>query len=308
MTVPDPTPQVPFSEMSFVERQRLSPVVFAVLCLALIFVLYQVIAGSITFLVMGTVKVTRDNVNVIRSLTMVGQLVFILIPTIILAHMLTRRTSEVFPMRIPSLPESVYAIAGLLFLQQLFQIYLFFQDMIPLPVELAKFVTQFRHTIEEMFRTLVSVETAPELIFVMTVVALVPGIVEELFFRGLIQASFAKRMKPLRAAIIAGIVFGLYHFNPFAVVPLVGLGCYFGILRFRSRSIIMPMTAHFFNNALAVLAVYFSMDDEMILGADKNGNQEIGIVLVQFVVYGLLFVAAFMAYLRSSARRVEMES
>ena len=70
----------------------------------------------------------------------------------------------------------------------------------------------------------------------------------------------------------------------------------------------MPITAHFVNNALAVLVVYFSMDDEMILGADKNGNQEMGIVLVQFVVYGLLFFAAFMAYLRTSARRVEMES
>lgn len=294
--------------MSFVDRQRLSPVVFAVVCLAVIFVLYQIIAGSITFLLMGTAKVTRDNVTAIRSLTMVGQIVFILIPTIILARMLTRRTSEVFPMRIPSLPENVYAIAGLLFLQQLFQIYLFFQDMIPLPVELERFVTEFKHTIEGMFRTIVSAETAPELIFVMTVVAFVPGIVEELFFRGLIQESFAKRMKPLQAAIVAGIVFGLYHFNPFSVVPLMGLGCYFGILRFRSRSIVMPITAHFVNNALAVLVVYFSMDDEMILGADKNGNQEMGIVLVQFVVYGLLFFAAFMAYLRTSARRVEMES
>ena len=308
MSGTETTPQIPPSELSFVERNRWNPAVFALACLAIIFVLYQVVAGSITFLLMGTAQVTRENVTTVRLLTMVGQLLFILIPTIVLARLLTRRAVEVFPWRIPTLPETVFALAGLLFLQQLFQIYLFFQDMIPLPDELQKIVIQFRQMIEEMFKTLVTAESVPELLVVIAVVAFVPGIVEELFFRGLIQGSFAKGMKPVRAAIVAGVVFGLYHFNPFAVVPLIGLGCYFGFLRARSNSIVIAMTAHFVNNALAVLAVYFGMNDEMIVGAQQEGDHEIGIVLIQFILYGLLFVSAFLAYLRSTRRKEEIES
>jgi hypothetical protein len=115
-------------------------------------------------------------------------------------------------------------------------------------------------------------------------------------------------MTSLRAALVAGVVFGLYHFNPFALVPLIGLGCYFGILRFRSNSIVIAMTAHFVNNALAVLAVYFGMNEDLIVGAQKEGEQQVGTVLLQFVVYCLLFAATFVAYLRSTARREEIET
>jgi len=304
MNTPDPGHSLQ-SEPSFVERRGINPAVFALACLFIIFVLYQVLAGTITFLLMGTEKVTPENVATVRMLTMIGQLFFILVPTVLLARLLTRRSSEVFPWRIPSLPEAIYAIVGLLCLQQLFQIYLLFQDMIPLPDVLQKVVTQFRQALEDMFKTIVMAESIPELLLVMTVVALVPAIVEEMFFRGLIQSSFERRVRPVRAALITGIVFGLYHFNPLAVVPLMGLGVYFGLLRTRSNSIIVPMTAHFVNNALAVVAVYFSMNDELILGAQKDQDLQFEIILAQFVVYGFLFVAAFLAYLRTTDRREE---
>ncbi len=276
--------------------------VFAFICLAVIFVLYQVVAGSVTYFLVGSAKVTRENVLPIRMLTMAGQILCILVPTLFLARLLTKDQREIFPWRIPTMTETVYSLAGLLFLQQVFQIYLFFQDMIPLPEALQKILDQFKAMIEEMFKGLVAVESVPELFLVLTVVAFVPAIVEEMFFRGLIQGAFQKAMKPLQASLFAGAVFGLYHFNPFAVVPLIGLGCYFGILRYRSRSIVVPMTAHFVNNGLAVLAIYFSMNEDMILGAAKGAEPNIRVVLLQLVVYGLLFFFAFSAYLRSTEK------
>jgi hypothetical protein len=125
--------------------------------------------------------------------------------------------------------------------------------------------------------------------------------VEELLFRGLIQRSFEKSLSGLRSAVLAGTIFGLYHFNPFAVVPLVGLGCYFGFLRYRSQSIIIAMTAHFLNNALAAIAVYFQMESEMIIGAKESLDRNVGVVVVQLLLYFSLFLLAFFAYLRSTA-------
>lgn len=291
---------LPPEEPSFVERHRIHPVVFAVLSLFVVFVLYQLVAGTVTFFIVGGTTVTRDNVTEVRLLTMAGQLLCILLPTLFLARLLSNRTSSVFGWRIPSAGETFYAMLSLFFLQQIFQIYLFFQDLIPLPDAIRNVLDPFKQMIEEMFRELVMAESLPELFFVVLVVAFVPAIVEELLFRGVIQRSFEKSFPGIRAAILAGTIFGLYHFNPFAVVPLVGLGCYFGFLRYRSQSIVIAMTAHFLNNALAAVAVYFHMESEMIIGAKEALDQNVGAVVLQLFFYVSLFLLAFFAYLRST--------
>ncbi len=287
-------------EPSFVDRHHIHPLVFAVGSLFVVFVLYQVVAGTVTFFIVGSSTVTRENVTMVRLLTVAGQLICILAPTVFLARLLSRRITSVFGWRIPSAGETFYAMLSLFFLQQIFQIYLFFQDMIPLPDAIRNIVDPFKKMIEEMFRELVRAESLPELSFVVLVVAVVPAIVEELLFRGLIQKSFEKSFPGIRAAVLAGTIFGLYHFNPFAVVPLVGLGCYFGFLRYRSQSIIIAMTAHFLNNALAAIAVYFQMESEMIIGGKESLDRNIGAVVIQLLLYFSLFLMAFFAYLRST--------
>lgn len=289
-------------EQSFIERHNIHPVVFAVGCLFIVFVLYQLGAGTLTYLIIGSSTVTRENVTEIRLLTMAGQLLCILLPTLFLTRLLSRRMSSVFGWRIPSVAETFFAVIGLFFLQQIFQIYLFFQDLIPLPDAIRNVVDPFKRMIEEIFRQLVQVESIPELLFVILVVAFVPAIVEELLFRGLIQKSLERSLNGVQAAVLAGTIFGLYHFNPFAVIPLVGLGCYFGFLRYRSESIIIAMTAHFLNNALATVAVYFQMESEMIIGAKEAADRNIGAVLIQLVLYLGLFLFAFFGYLRSTVR------
>jgi len=282
---------------AFIERHRINPIIFAVVSLAIVFVLYQIVAGTITFLIVGEATVTRENVDMIRWLTMAGQIVCILIPTIALARLLSVNLSDVFRWRLPSVAETVYAVIGLVMLQQVFQIYLFFQDLIPLPDVLQRVLDPFKEMLEKMFQGLVRAETVGELGFVIFVVAVVPAVAEEMLFRGLIQRSIEKALPGLQAAILAGAVFGLYHFNPFAVVPLVGLGCYFGVLRYRSNSIIIAMTAHFMNNALAAVAAYFHMESETIIGAQSESHADIGAVLVQLVLYLTLFLFVFSRYL-----------
>jgi membrane protease YdiL (CAAX protease family) len=275
----------------------MSPVAFAIACLFGVFILYQVIGGALTYFLIGA-KVTVQNVMAQRTFTMVGQAVFILVPTLLFSRLLDRKFSAVFPWRMPKVGETVFAALGLLFLQEVFQIYLFFQDRIPLPETLRKIIDPLKQLIDEMFRILVSAHSVPELLFVILVVAVTPAVVEELLFRGLIQSSFERSVKPIWAAIITGIIFGAFHFNPFAIVPLITLGCYFGILRMRSKSIVITMTVHFLNNVTAVVVAYFSMDDKMIIGATKGPEINTVAILVQLVLFLSLFVLSFSSYLR----------
>ena len=71
------------------------------------------------------------------------------------------------------------------------------------------------------------------------------------------QSTLGQAFGGLRAAVLAGVVFGLYHLNPLNVVPLIVLGVYFGFLAYRTESLSLALAAHFFNNFLACAAAYY---------------------------------------------------
>ncbi len=159
MEVPSPQP------VAFLERHNISPVLFAFLSLLAVFFLYQFIGGFLTLILVGG-KVTPENVMMQRLFTMVGQILFILIPTLFFARLLDLRFSRVFPWRMPRVGETIFAILSLLFLQEVLEIYLFFQDRIPFPEDIRRIIDPARQMIEEMFRILVSANNIPELLFV----------------------------------------------------------------------------------------------------------------------------------------------
>jgi uncharacterized protein len=297
--IPEPADQeeVTAEELSFVDRHAIHPLVFAFASLIIVFILYQVGGGVLTFFVTNATSVTRENVWTIRWLTLFGQLCFILIPTLLLARLFATRLSGVFQFRVPGLRESTLALIALFSLQRVFEAYMFFQDMVPLPELLRDLIEPIKKLFEELTKVLIRADSPVELLVVILVVAVVPSIVEELLFRGLIQKIFERLMSPIVSAILAGTIFGLYHMNPFEVVPLIGLGVFFGLLRYRSQSLLLPISAHFFNNLMAVLASYYGLQDENLLAAAQT-TVDIPAMLFELVVFAALFFLSFVVYLR----------
>jgi membrane protease YdiL (CAAX protease family) len=298
---PSPVPEEHVESGSFLERYNIPPLFFLVASLAVIFILYQLVGGTITVLVAGS-NVTRENVMLHRVLTLTGQVIFILVPTLVFARLMTSRLTVVFPWRMPRTGETIFAVLSLLFLQQLAQTYLFFQDRLPVPDELSRLLAPFREMIEQMVRMLVTAESVPELAFVVLVVAVVPAVTEEMLFRGLIQSGFERIFSPARAAIVSGVIFGAFHFNPFAIVPLMALGAFFGLLRMRSQSIVLPMTAHFLNNVLAVIVAHFKMDEELVLSGTRAVDAHLPVIFSQLALFLVLFLLSFSLYWRVTAR------
>lgn len=237
------------------EGVRYAPAAFAVAGLALVFLLYQFVGGGITLLVAGG-NITLDNVMLARTATMLAQIIFLLIPTLWLMRLQHGPRSGVLQWRIPSAAELIIAILGMAALLQVAEGYMYFQDMIPLPESIAPLIDQLKKMIEATYRVLIEAHSVPELLFVIAVVAVTPAICEEILFRALVQKNFSLASNPVRGFIITGVIFGLYHFNPFQAVPLVALGIYFSFLQYRSQSIIIPMAAHFVNNTLSVIVSY----------------------------------------------------
>ena len=105
--------------------------------------------------------------------------------------------------------------------------------------------------------------TAKEYLVMLGLVAVLPGICEECLFRGAIQGVLERRGQWF-AILLSAALFGLFHLDPWRMLPAAFLGCVFGWLTVKTQSILPAITAHFGNNATA-LSVGFFLEDEQTL-------------------------------------------
>lgn len=94
------------------------------------------------------------------------------------------------------------------------------------------------------------------LLITLVLVAVLPGVCEELLFRGFLLHGLRKKLSPVSAIVIVGILFGAFHLDPYRFLPVTLLGILFGYLVLRTGSIITGMVAHSTNNGIAMLISY----------------------------------------------------
>lgn len=110
----------------------------------------------------------------------------------------------------------------------------------------------------QLTEAFLNVDTTGGLLFNIFMVAFLPAIGEELLFRGVIQRIFTRMFKNNHWGIwISAILFSALHMQFYGFIPRMLLGVLFGYLLVWSGSIWIPIIAHFFNNAFAVIAMYF---------------------------------------------------
>lgn len=104
------------------------------------------------------------------------------------------------------------------------------------------------------------------------VIAAVPAIGEELFFRGTIQGIFSMRMNKKAAIWISAIVFSAIHMQFYGFVPRMLLGAMFGFILVWSDSLWLPIVAHFTNNVIAVVFYFFKSKGYHLPDFDTLGS------------------------------------
>jgi membrane protease YdiL (CAAX protease family) len=281
--LPASQPPVPF-------WQRILPVPFAVLVLGIVFLLYQGL-GTVLVLLLTGGKFTVESSALVRWSTLAGQLLFMLLPTLVLARLRYGNIRRSLRLNLPEPLEILVIVIAVFALQQMVQGYMTLQDALPLPEPLRHFVDLLRKAVEMSYRLLAQASSPLEFVFVVVTVALVPALSEEMLFRGLVQGSFAESYGGLRSAVITGVIFGAYHLNPFGIVPLVSLGIFFGYVVYRSGSLLLAITAHFFNNFVACTALYLQLDDDFIV-LKPEGGASASMLFANVVFFALVFAAA----------------
>lgn len=110
----------------------------------------------------------------------------------------------------------------------------------------------------EYFNKLMAQLTDDPLIMTITAVIMAP-IFEEIIFRGIIQKGLMNNgVKPGTAIVFASVVFGLVHGNPWQFAGAVLLGSVLGLVYYKTKSLLLPILLHGFNNLCSTLLVVYT--------------------------------------------------
>ncbi|CAN5270279.1 hypothetical protein BH11BAC6_BH11BAC6_03030 [soil metagenome] len=105
-----------------------------------------------------------------------------------------------------------------------------------------------------MFATMKNIN---DYIFSIMMLAIVPALFEEMFFRGCLQQVMVSLTKNATAGIlITSIIFSAIHVSYYGFLPRLFLGLLLGYIFYYSKNIWLSVAAHFLNNAFAVTSIY----------------------------------------------------
>lgn len=149
-------------------------------------------------------------------------------------------------------------------------------DLVVLPhfmsgVEL--WMQQMEHQSEVLTDKFLSVSSYSGLALNLLVMAAIPALGEELFFRGILQTVLGEKFNRHLAVWITAFIFSAIHLQFYGFLPRFLLGAALGYLFLFSGSIWASIVAHFINNALAVVLFFLTFNGYLTFDMDALGTQ-----------------------------------
>ncbi len=140
---------------------------------------------------------------------------------------------------------------------------------------------------------MLNIHSINELLFNIFLIAMIPALGEELFFRATIQKILTQWRNAIWGIWIAAFVFSAIHLQFYEFFPRMLLGAFFGYLLVWSGSLWLPIIAHFTNNAIAVIFYYLKYNGYQVVDIDVIGSGEtlwLGVVSGVLTIGGIILI------------------
>ena len=139
--------------------------------------------------------------------------------------------------------------------------------------------------------TFLQMNNLHDLITNILVIAFLPALLEEIFFRGLFQGLLQRLMKNGHVAIfIAAIFFSFVHLSFYGFFPRLVLGIVLGYLFYWTGSLWASVFAHFLNNVSAVILVFMSQKGIINFQMDKPMVSSNLVTIISFALAAVFFL------------------
>ena len=148
--------------------------------------------------------------------------------------------------------------------------------------------------------------TIKELPAAIIAIAVLPAVIEEICFRGVILNA-SRGMSIKRAAIINGVLFAIIHMTPQQFLYTLFLGIIFTLFAIHTQSVLSSILAHFLANAPNTVILLIMLDGQETAGSSVELNTEffmvIGLLIVISTVFFLAFLKVYKQFKRHNAAR-----
>jgi sodium transport system permease protein len=84
-------------------------------------------------------------------------------------------------------------------------------------------------------------------------IGVLPGVCEEIAFRGIILSGFLRDVRAWKAVLFTGLCFAVAHFSIYKLLPLLVIGTILSYAAWRTRSVWVGIIIHVINNSMAVI-------------------------------------------------------
>ncbi len=148
----------------------------------------------------------------------------------------------------------------------------------------------------DIYQEIINSMLAENIFAVLLVLVILPAILEEFIFRGIIFSGLYKNRGFKFALIFSSFLFGLVHFNFVQGFSAFLTGLILGWLYWQYNSLIIPIIAHGFNNLLSVIFNRFYFIPGYSFTTRVN-FQPVG-----FTVLGLILLVIGIYFARKNAR------
>jgi uncharacterized protein len=193
----------------------------------------------------------------------VSAIALFLIPSLVFAYLSDRKPIHYAGLKQPD--TWVYYLIGILVILASFPMVSWLGELneqMHLPKAMAETEKMLRNAEEkssDLLRKFLVMRGPVDLINMLLILAVLPAIAEELFFRGILQRIFIQMTRrPWIGIIITAIIFSALHGQFLGFFPRLVLGIVLGALYWYSGSLYPGMIAHFLNNAIQIILVYYN--------------------------------------------------
>lgn len=129
-------------------------------------------------------------------------------------------------------------------------------------------------------------------------IGVLPGLTEELLFRGLILRGLLLRIRPFWAILISSALFGFMHLEPAHVVFAFVIGLWLGTVAWRTKSVVLPILMHASLNGSWTVV-------QMFLHRTQPSQELVDIAAATIVGTGLISLIAALLLMRRQPESVD---
>ena len=145
---------------------------------------------------------------------------------------------------------------------------------------------------DSMMNSFLNVSTGKDLIFAFTILAIVPGVSEELFFRGILMRLTAQKTQGIAFPIFfTAIIFASAHGNMFGLPSIFAAGILLGFIYYITGSLWCSILGHLSFNGANVVLSYLGNTSSAVKNTMNNSGAMTAIIVGGTIVACASFFA-----------------